>query len=64
MENVEIPELLFVLGEQTPCALSHQHQKNKSTLSCHFSEAAARFFFCLGEFDDVHWLYRYFDSGS
>ena len=30
------PDLLFVLEEQTPCALSHQHQKKKSTFSCHY----------------------------
>ena len=36
-------DLLFVLEKQTPCALAHQHQKKKSTLSWNWSELAEPF---------------------
>jgi len=39
-QSSKTPDLLFVLEEQTACALSHQHQKKESLLFWHLSKLA------------------------
>ena len=43
-QHIHVKLLIYcVMEKQTPCALCHQHQKKKSTLSWNWSERAALF---------------------